>query len=373
VLLLLALTWVLARRSAARTARAQVTDVVSELTTRVDELAADLLRALERAEREGERSRFLGELSATIDIDDLLSRIVQASTALADVDAAVVILERDEQERIVVAEGMPIDEARRQAFSGSPDAEAHSLAVTYRYPEDAGEGKLRAALALPLDGEEGPLGFLAVYSRSETELASSELDELVARAAPAIENALRFREARRLADLDALTGLHNRRYFHETLAREVARAQRYGRRLALVVVDLDDFKSINEKIGHLAGDGVLAEAAERIRSVVRGSDIACRVGGDEFAVILPESGIGQADQLYRRIQAAVTARPIGHVPRLDLSAGVAELSDGDDGTTIFERADEALYRAKDAGKSRAYPALTVEPPAENKPSSANSA
>jgi diguanylate cyclase (GGDEF)-like protein len=107
--------------------------------------------------------------------------------------------------------------------------------------------------------------------------------------------------------------------------------------------------------------------------VVRNSDIACRVGGDEFAVILPESGIGQADQLYRRIQTAVTSRPIGQVPRLDLSAGVAELGETDDGTTIFERADEALYRAKDAGKSRAYPALTVEPPAEDTPSSANSA
>ncbi len=373
VLVLLALTWVLARRSAARTAQSELTDVVSELTTRVDELAADLLRALERAEREGQRSRFLGELSATIDIDDVLQRIVKTSTALADVDAAVVMLERDEEETIVAAEGMPIEEAQRQQFSGPPEAEAHALAITYRYPEGEGEGKVRSALALPLQGEDTPLGFLAVYSRSENELASLELDELAARVGPAIENALRFREARRLADLDALTGLHNRRYFHETLAREVARAQRYGRRLALLVVDLDDFKAINEKIGHLAGDGVLAEAAERIKSVVRTSDIACRVGGDEFAVILPESGIGQADQLYRRIQAAVTSRPIGHIARLDLSAGVAELSEGDDGTTIFERADEALYRAKEAGKSRAFPALTVEPPAEDRPSSANSA
>ena len=373
LLLVLILTWALARRSAARTARAQVTDVVSELTNRVDELAADLLRALERAEHESERSRFFGELSATIDIDDVLSRIVKTSTALDDVDAAVVMLERDGEETIVVAEGMPVEEARRQAFAGPPEAEAHALAITYRYAEGASEGKMRSALALALQGDDGPLGFLAVYSKSETELGSSELDELVARAGPAIDNALRFREARRLADLDALTGLHNRRYFHETLSREVTRAQRYGRRLALVVVDLDDFKAINEKIGHLAGDGVLAEAAERIKSVVRNSDIACRVGGDEFAVILPESGIGQADQLYRRIQTAVTSRPIGQVPRLDLSAGIAELGETDDGTTIFERADEALYRAKDAGKSRAYPALTVEPPAEDSPSSANSA
>ena len=113
-----------------------------------------------------------------------------------------------------------------------------------------------------------------------------------------MHNARRFREARQLADLDALTGLHNRRYFNETLSREVARAQRYNRRLGLLVFDLDDFKAINDQIGHLAGDSVLSEMAERVREVVRSSDIACRYGGDEFTVVMPESGLEDADQLY---------------------------------------------------------------------------
>src|SRR5207248_985298 len=146
-----------------------------------------------------------------------------------------------------------------------------------------------------------------------------ELEELALRAGPAIENAKRFREARQLADLDALTGLHNRRYFHETLSREVARAQRYGRRLALIVLDLDGFKAINDRIGHLAGDAEIAESAERVRDVVRSADIACRVGGDEFAVIMPESTLTDSDQLYRRLQAAVSARPIGQAGRLPFS------------------------------------------------------
>src|SRR5207248_8186529 len=136
-----------------------------------------------------------------------------------------------------------------------------------------------------------------------------------------VENARRFREARKLADLDALTELHNRRYFHETLGREVVRAQRYGRRLALVVFDLDDFKDVNDRIGHLAGDAVLAEAAARVRDVVRSADVPCRVGGDEFAVILPESALADADQLYRRIQAAVSSRPISQIGTLHLPAG----------------------------------------------------
>jgi diguanylate cyclase (GGDEF)-like protein len=179
-----------------------------------------------------------------------------------------------------------------------------------------------------------------------------ELEELAMRAGPAIENAKRFREARQLADLDALTGLHNRRFFHETMAREVARAQRYDRRLALIVLDLDDFKAINDRIGHLAGDAVISESAERVRDVVRSADIACRVGGDEFAVIMPESTLADADQLYRRLQSAVSARPIGPAGRLSFSAGVAEVTPQDDPTIFFERADEALYRAKERGKAQ---------------------
>jgi diguanylate cyclase (GGDEF)-like protein len=206
------------------------------------------------------------------------------------------------------------------------------------------------------DADDETIGTLAAFWRggdrdvSDTELA--HLEELALRAGPAIENARRFREARQLADLDALTNLHNRRYFHETLAREATRAHRYDRRLSLVVFDIDDFKAINDRIGHLAGDGVLAAVAERVQSAVRGADIACRVGGDEFAVILPEATIEDAEQLYKRVQFAVAARPLGPFERIRLSAGIAELKPEDDAKTFFERADEALYRAKESGKGR---------------------
>ena len=198
---------------------------------------------------------------------------------------------------------------RRPGRSRSPTA-------TARRGRGAGGADPHAALAVPLEESGSRIGYLAVYSRdSATALrrrrrrASSRSSPL--RATPAIENARRFREARQLADLDALTGLHNRRYFHETLARECARAHRYNRRLALIVFDLDDFKVVNDRIGHLAGDAVLAEAAERVREVIRTADIPCRVGGDEFAVILPESGIEQAEQLFGRLQATIGGRPIG--------------------------------------------------------------
>jgi diguanylate cyclase (GGDEF)-like protein len=358
--------WLVTRRSAARSAEAHVTSVVFELTSRVDELAGDLQKALDRAENEGRRGRFLGELNASIDLDEVLDRISKTTSALEGVDAVVVALDDPAGGRIVAANGMTLEQAQEQVFSGPPDTEAHSMAISYRYG-DKGDSQIRSALVLPLQGESGRLGYLAAYSRARdrnrnfAEEVSTELEDVALRAGPALDNALRFREARRLADLDALTGLHNRRYFHEILAREVTRAHRYDRRLSLVLFDLDNFKAINERIGHLAGDSVLAEAASRMLGVVRGSDVPCRVGGDEFAVILPESGLGQADQLYRRIQAAVSSKPIGHVARLDLSAGFAELAPDDDANALFERADEALYRAKDSGKARAFSALVPEP------------
>ena len=203
-------------------------------------------------------------------------------------------------------------------------------------------GQILAGLGLRLLDR----GTLSVYSRTPGKIFTpddaSELEALVERATPALENAQEFREARQLADLDALTGLHNRRYFHETLARECARAHRYNRRLALIVFDLDDFKDVNDKVGHLGGDVVLAEAAARAREVIRSADIPCRVGGDEFAVILPEQGIEQAEQLFGRLQSTISGRSLGQAGRLHISAGVAELKPDDDSISFFERADDAL-------------------------------
>jgi two-component system, cell cycle response regulator len=96
---------------------------------------------------------------------------------------------------------------------------------------------------------------------------------------------------------------------------------------------------------------VLAATAERVRDAVRTADIACRVGGDEFAVILPESTLGDADQLYERISSAVSSQPVGHGGLIRLSAGITELRPDDDALVLFQRADEALYRAKGAGKA----------------------
>jgi len=336
-----------------------IAHVVDELTSRMDTMSRELTVALERTEEETRRNRMLGELGGTIDLDEVLNRTLDAAGALPGVDAALINVIGPDDQPVTNAVGITSDEADAYAIGHvSVGHKIRSLVVEYgEQPEPAGEvGGIAAGLAVPIHGELETLGLLSVFSRTSKYVfengVSTELEALALRAGPAIENARRFREARHQADLDALTGLHNRRYFHETLARETARAQRYNRRLALTVFDLDDFKAINDRIGHLAGDTVLTEVAERVRDVVRYADVACRVGGDEFAVILPESTLADAEQLYRRIQAAVSSRPITHARQLLLSAGIAELRPQDDSVAFFQRADDALYRAKEGGKGR---------------------
>ncbi|MDX6448897.1 MAG: eukaryotic-like serine/threonine-protein kinase [Gaiellaceae bacterium] len=333
---------------------------LAELNERIEQLSSDLESAIQRTEEERRRSRFLGELAGSIDLDEVLARTLEAAGGISGADAALVTTTGFDGQPLVATLGLSAEEAERQAIAGPPDGRAaRSIGISYRYGSEelSQNGSLiHSGVAVPLLREDEQLGFLTIFTRSGARSFSEddvgELEQLALRAGPAIENARRFREARQLADLDALTGLHNRRYFHETLAREVSRAQRYDRSLALIVFDLDDFKAINDRIGHLAGDAVLADAAERVRDSVRSADIACRVGGDEFAVILPESTLMDADQLYRRIQQSVSSRPIGQEGRLFLSAGVTDMRPEDDAVSFFQRADDALYRAKEAGKGR---------------------
>jgi diguanylate cyclase (GGDEF)-like protein len=353
---LTAAVFLLGRRSDGE-AEERLAALAAQVDERMEAMVRDLSEALERAQAENRRTRVLGELGGTIDLDEVLTRTLDATGAIAGVDAAVVSVTIEGDEPLVAAVGIGAGEPAA-TVSGPPDgATPRSIAITYEYGAGTaigGREPIRAALAVPLTYDGERLGYLSAYSRSGAAAfgatSSAELEELALRAGPAIDNARRFREARQLADLDALTGLHNRRYFHETLAREVARAHRYSRSLALVVFDLDDFKAINDRIGHLAGDAVLAEASERVRDVVRSADVACRVGGDEFAVILPESSVKDADLLCGRLEHAISESPVGQAGRLHLSAGVTELQPEDDAVSFFERADEALYRAKGAGK-----------------------
>jgi len=319
--------------------------------------------ALVDAREETRRSRQLAEIVAAIDLDSVLERTLTAATDTAGVHAAMAVVRQDDEEPLVATFGMTPKEAARQPVTTSPSGGARAVRISYRYdPENEAEedekgGLICGGVSVPLrEDNVGVIGTLAVFWRGTDQVPEDGviggLEALARTSAPAIRNAQKFRLARQLADVDGLTSLHNRRYFHETLARETARAQRYERRLALVILDIDDFKETNDRLGHLGGDAVLAAVAERLLSAVRRADIACRVGGDEFAVILPEAGARDAEQLYQRIQFAVGSGAAGPAENVRISAGIAELRPEDDAISLFERADEALFRAKEGGKGQ---------------------
>jgi diguanylate cyclase (GGDEF)-like protein len=336
----------------------RITRALAEIGARMDSLSVELADAITRAQDESRRVRTLGSLGTIADLDELLSRTVEAATDLTGVDAAVVRVTEPDDTPVVASVGLPAEAATQHALSGPPDGgHARTTRVLYTYhAEDDAPEAIRAGLVVPLEGEAGPVGHLAVFSRGsawQPDVSTvGDLEALAEQAGPAIGNALRFREARQAADTDPLTGVFNRRAFHETIEREVARASRYDRRLSLLLLDLDDFKAVNTELGLLVGDAVLADVADRLRTLARASDVVCRWGGDEFAVILPESGMTDAEGLFARIQASLQRRPPEQLAAIGISAGIAELRADDDPIVFFERAEEALRRAKNDGKGR---------------------
>ncbi len=162
---------------------------------------------------------------------------------------------------------------------------------------------------------------------------------------------MRVEEFHRLAVLDPLTGLYNRRFAEQRLGAEVARAERRGQPLTVLVLDLDDFKQINDRHGHAAGDEVLKFFGERLVKASRGSDLAVRMGGDEFMAVLPECSPEQVDALVARL-TPLEMDYGGKKIAITFSAGRAGHVAGESAAALCERADQALYAGKRAQKTK---------------------
>jgi diguanylate cyclase (GGDEF)-like protein len=185
-----------------------------------------------------------------------------------------------------------------------------------------------------------------------------EPDELLARIARIIASVAREASLRADALTDPLTGLANYRSFTQSLERELERARRYGQALSLITLDLDHLKAINDEHGHDAGNEAICIVAEVLERAVRSFEMVARQGGDEFAVLLPNTSRLDAEKLAERLRAQVAAQTVRGV-RLSASIGVAarEPSDVRDAATLVKESDQALYRAKRAGRGRVESAL----------------
>jgi diguanylate cyclase (GGDEF)-like protein len=215
-----------------------------------------------------------------------------------------------------------------------------------------GEPHIRFYAGMPLRTHEGHnLGALCAMDTRPRTPTPEQIDMLVDLARLVVD-AL---ELRQIASVDSLTGVMTRRAFTDAGRRDVARALRYGRNLSCLMIDLDHFKAVNDTHGHAAGDLVLQGVAATGRLALRAGDYLGRVGGEEFAVILPETGGDEAFEVAERLRQAIAAEPTcvpADVIRITASIGAATLARPQDFAALMANADEALYAAKDAGRDR---------------------
>jgi diguanylate cyclase (GGDEF)-like protein len=222
-----------------------------------------------------------------------------------------------------------------------------------------------AYAVLPLGSGPTCEGVVSLTDLPDDKLPSPEelrvLVRMAKRAGRAVSAARRLEQAETQSATDELTGLPNRRAFERALRREVERARRGGTALAVAILDIDRFKSLNDRFGHPVGDRVLAQVARRLSDSVRETDLVCRWGGEEFAILLmglAEGTPAEALLVLERSRAAVGGRPLAlgpglPCPMVTISGGFALLpQDGTDGATLVRRADEALYEAKRTGRDR---------------------
>lgn len=230
-------------------------------------------------------------------------------------------------------------------------------------------GPAASVLALPLRCRARTMGALIALDSSPSTTTpaldpevKAMLRTVLEAPALALDNALRLQRAEALSVTDDLTGLYNSRYLNQVLRKETKRASRSGRPLSALFVDLDGFKSINDAYGHLAGSRALVEAAAVIRGSARETDVVARFGGDEFFVVLPDTGSEGAAAVGERVRERIAGHHFlardGLMIRLTASVGVATLPDvAASAEELMKAADAAMYRVKAAGKNGLFIAV----------------
>ena len=328
----------------------------NEMSDRLEEQIAQLRQ--QRTELDSMVARLGEAVASGLDQEALLA--IVADAALGGCAAQYAVISLDGGAVIERREGAA-GPARVAALAGAERAARDRTQVIAR--REGGH-----ALAAPLERDGQIVGTLAV-GREGREFDGHERDVftvLLDKASTSIENISVHQRVSEQAVTDELTGLANNRAFRETIDREAARAERFGHELSLIILDVDDFKRVNDTYGHLQGDEVLQVIAQILHSEPRAIDEPARYGGEEFVVALPETGSEGAVELAERIRVRLEQKRIpavdgGEPLSVTASFGTATLPEAA-GTVreLFEAADEALYEAKRQGKNRVITAPVVE-------------
>lgn len=356
----------------------QLLETVARQTAVALENARLYQTALEETERRALLYRASLEFGQVLELDALCQAIHRAAARLMPCDTCVIGLfdaERQEVEYVYQVDAIGVWPSGRlpleRGLLGFIIRTGISLRITGCDPEleqwfgaepfGEGEQPTVSLLAVPLNIGGQAIGALSIQAEASDAYTSTDLDALetlAATAAIAIQNARLFNQVQQLATIDALTGVANRRHFFDLARREVERAERYHHPLSLLMIDIDHFKQFNDTYGHVAGDQALRAIAAHLRDNLRENDIIGRFGGEEFLVLLPETGGKQAFRVAERLRAAIGVRPVttdaGEVS-LSVSIGVVSCRSAGQALSLeqlLKRADEALYLAKRQGRNQ---------------------
>lgn len=305
------------------------------------------------------------QTTAIVDLDELLQKVCKLVLERFPVDHVAAVICEDEGLVLRAHEGSltpMLPKGTHVAGGGltqlcldrqKPVVE-NEVAVVPGYV--AGFVETRAEVCIPLIYMGEKLGALAFESRRPHAFQAEDVQALEAVAdivAGAIKNAKYFARAQQLAYLDGLTGIYNRRFFEKQISTELERASRYGGDLSLIMVDVDHFKKLNDEFGHLLGDEVLRTVANIFSQQLRKSDMVCRYGGEEFAIIAPQTSGSNATDVAEKLRRIIGGYSFPGVPKnVSISVGVAEYPiNGRDRDQIVAAADEALYAAKQNGRN----------------------
>ncbi len=314
------------------------------------------------------------ELREKVSIDVLLNAIVEIIRSVFEIDnVAVLLKDKDNNLKIYAAsfgyetdfvKGKTISITKGEGITGLAAKErriiiSNDTKTDPRYVD--GNKKTRSEMAVPLIHKEKLLGVLDLESNVKNRFTEDDkkiLEAVADEISVAIENALLYEKLKELAEKDELTGLYNYRAFRKELDREISRGLRYNKKFSLVMFDIDYFKDYNDNNGHDMGNVVLHKVGAILRKATRKTDFPARFGGEEFIIILPETGKGGAFVFAERIRATIEnerfpgeeKQPGG---KLTVSGGVAEFPlDGDTAEKIIKAVDIAAYKAKNNGRNR---------------------
>ena len=339
----------------------ELAGLASEFNKMSDRLA-EMMGQLRRQQIEIDRSvRRIGEAFASgLDREALLEILVETAVSAVEADYGLVVLSGR-----VGAEaeaGQPTEQTRDAALAVEHRAWRNPGLVE----EELGGGVAIASSLGHIGDTEEPVGVMTV-ARARGKFTVAERDVflyLLGQAAASVENVALHELVSEQAVTDELTGLANNRAFRDVARKEAARAERFGHQLSLLILDIDDFKQVNDTYGHLQGDAVLRRVARVLDAESRGIDEPARYGGEEFVVALPETGLEGAVEVAERIRTRLASAPIpiiGGEGELTVTAslGAATMPGAaDDVQGLIAAADAALYEAKRAGKNRVQAAVT---------------